>query len=340
MPNIKLLSGYCVLNVHHNDMYAARGYRIFKSSDGGETWKLDGKIKDFKYSLIANTSRLLARLFRAEITDLLVLHDGSRVAIGKKGIFTAASDGKVFKKSFTVLRGSRPLKLCEDRQGNIFFGEYFNNSDRDEVHIYKSEDAGKTWNICYTFPKNTIRHVHGVFYDEFDDLVWFATGDLDGECIIGNTKDGFGSIKIVKQGGQVYRTVQLLFYKDFIVYGTDSEYEKNHIYRIDRKDYKEHCLKDIQSSVFSAVKVGEYAAIATAVEPSTVNVDQYAHVWYSVNGTKWEELYKFEKDRFNPKYFQFGKIKFPRGAFYNDELFSTGHSLKDFDNSSLVYKID
>ena len=148
------------------------------------------------------------------------------------------------------------------------------------------------------------------------------------------------SVDLVKKGGQQYRTVKLLFYKDFIIYGTDSEYEKNYIYRLDRKDNKEHCLKEIQSSVFSAIKVGKYAAIATAVEPSAVNVDRYAHVWYSVSGIEWTELYKFEKDAFHPTYFQFGKIKFPQGAFHNGKLFSTGHALKDLDNSSLVYEIN
>lgn len=339
IENIKILSSYCVLNIHQNVIYAAKGYSIYKSFDGGGSWELDGKIEDFKYGLIANTSRLLARLFRAEITNLIILQNGSRIITAKKGIFVASFDQKIYRKTFIVPRGSRPMGLCLDGSGSIYFGEYFSNPERDKVHIFKSVDSGLTWVICYTFPKKSIRHIHGIFYDRYEDMIWFSTGDLDGECIIGNTQDGFKNVNFVKKGGQQYRTVKLLFYKDFIVYGTDSEYEKNYIYRIDRKDYKEYCLKDIQSSVFSAVKVDEYAAISTAVEASSVNIDRYAHVWFSENGIEWKELFQFEKDFFHPKYFQVGRIKFPQGAFYNGELFSTGHALKGLDNSSLIYKI-
>ena len=120
------------------------------------------------------------------------------------------------------------MNMCEDKNGFLYFGEYFSNPERDEVHIYKSIDSGKTWMLCHTFPKNTIRHVHGVFYDKYEDLVWFATGDLDGECIIGHTNDSFETVNIFKHGGQKYRAVQLLFFKDFIIYGTDTEYDKNY----------------------------------------------------------------------------------------------------------------
>lgn len=341
MSKIKnIFFNYCVLNIHNNVIYATKNYNIYKSLDKGRTWELDGNIKDPINSLISTISRLLARLLRAEISELIILENEHRIAIGKKGIFVAGPNQKIYRKTFTILRGSRPLELCVDGNGFIYFGEYFSNSARDEVSIFKSTDSGLSWNVCYTFSKKSIRHVHGIFYDKYEDLLWFATGDLGDECIIGNTKDGFNNINIVKKGGQKYRTVKLLFYKDFIVYGTDSEYEKNYIYRFDRKDYKEHCLKEMQSSIFSAIKVGNFAAMTTVVEPSSVNLDQYVHVWLSVNGLEWKEILQYKKDIFHPKYFQYGKIKLPRGAFYNNELYCTGHALKKIDNTTLIYKLD
>jgi hypothetical protein len=340
MSNHKYLSDYCVLNVHQNIMYAANGYRIFKSIDGGKVWELDGWIDDLGYSLIANASRLLARLVRAEITCLLVLQDGSRVAVGKKGIFVAAKGEKKYVKTFDITRGTRPLNICVDSKGVLFFGEYLSNPDRNEVHIYKSIDSGKKWDVCYTFPRRSIRHVHGIFYDRYADLVWFATGDLNGECIIGNTKDGFKTINIFKRGGQKYRTVQLLFYKDFIIYGTDTEYEKNYIYRIDRKDGREYCLQGLQGSVLSSFNTGKYAVISTAVEPSKVNQDQYSHVWFSSDGSEWKELFKDKKDFLHPKYFQYGRFKFPVGAISDGKIFFSGHALKNFDNKTVVYLLD
>ncbi len=332
----KIISGYKVLNIQEDTIYAAKGYRIFSSKDNGKNWELDGQIEDFKYAIFANSSRLLARLFRAEITDLLVLEDGTRLAIAKKGIFVAKFDEKIYQKTFKVPRGSRPLKLCLDGNGIIYFGEYFRNPQRLPVHIYRSMDKGLNWDICYTFPEKSIRHVHGIFYDHYQDLIWFTTGDFDSECIIGNTSDDFKTINIFKKGTQIYRTVALLFYKDFIVYGTDTEYEINYIYRIDRIDGKEYKLEEIQGSVFSAVQVGERSAIATAVEPSEINLDNFSHVWFSMDGLVWKELFKYEKDEFNSRYFQVGKIKFPNGAIHDEKLFSTGHSLKAVDNSTIV----
>lgn len=340
MDNIKILSGYCVLNIHHGVIYAAKGYKILKSHDNGNTWQLDGSLNDLKYGLIANSSRLLARLFRAEITNLLILQNGNRLLTAKKGIFVAQKNEKVYKKSFSVTRGNRPMNVCEDKNGFLYFGEYFSNPERNQVHIFKSTDAGSSWEVCYTFPENTIRHIHGIFYDEYEDLVWFATGDLDSESIIGNTSNSFKSVNIVKQGKQIYRTVQLLFYKEFIIYGTDTEYEKNYIYRLDRKDYKEYCLKEIQGSVLSSVNsLSGHAAISTAVEPSEVNLDTFSHIWLSLDGLEWKEMLKYEKDSLNPKYFQYGRVKFPRNGINTKECYFSGHALNGIDNKTVIFPL-
>ena len=338
MFKIKIISGYCVLNLHHNIIYAAKGYKIFKSLDRGVTWKLDGIVEDTRFALIANNSRLLTRLLRAEITDMLILQDKSRILIGKKGIFVAKTGEKIYRKTFSIPRGTRPLNLCTDNKDNLYFGEYFSNPQRDKTYIYRSIDSGITWKICYTFPRETIRHIHGIFYDQYEDLIWFATGDLDGECMIGNTNNDFKTVNIVKQGEQIFRTVQLLFYKDFIIYGTDTEYEKNYIYLINRKDNKEQCLMEIQGSVLSATNSIDGAAIiATAVEPSKVNLDSYVHIWFSSNGFQWKELCKYEKDFLSAKYFQYGRVKFPRNGILHDDFLFSGHALKGIDNKTLIY---
>jgi len=338
IEKIKILLGYCVLNVDKNVMYAAKGYKIFKSLDAGVSWGLDGSVEDPRYSFIANTSRLLARFLRAEITTMLILKDGNRVLIARKGIFVAAKNEQVYKKTFNVINGSRPLNLCADGEENLYFGDYFLNPEREEINIYKSIDSGKTWKVCYTFPQKTIRHVHGIFYDKYKDLVWFATGDFGDECSIGYTNNGFDTIEIFKQGKQKYRAVDLMFYEDFIVYGTDTEVAKNYIYRIDRKSGQEYCLEDLQGSVLSSAKTDEGAVISTAVEPSEVNHDQYSHIWFSKDGLKWEELYKGKKDFFPPKLWQYGRFKFPIGAISNGKIYFSGHALEGFDNKTgIIY---
>lgn len=340
----KTIPKFRVLYVDGDLMYAAKGYRIYKSSDGGEHWILDGKIKDIKYSLIGGI-RLLARLLRVEVSGMMILEDGSRVVIAKKGIFVAKPGSKAYVRTLKILRGSKPMNMCQDRDGNLYFGEYLLNGpflqeERDEVHMYTSEDGGYSWRICYTFPKNTVRHIHGVYYDKFTDKIWFASGDRGNECIIGNTDNGFKTINIVKQGGQKYRAVKLFFYKDCIVYGTDTQIEKNHIYRFERKSGNEICLQEVQGSVISGVQVGEQICISTAVEPSEVNTHPYVHLWYSPDGKRWKDVYRVKHDSLSLKYFQFAKMQFPYHAIIGNRLIATGHAVEGLDGKTVFFSLD
>lgn len=334
----KIISGYCILNIYNNVIYASRGYKIYKSIDEGKIWKLDGVVDDFKFSNLART-RLSARLFRAEITDLLVLKNRNRILIAKKGIFVAKENSKEYKKTFSVPRGTRPLNICEGVDGVLYFGEYLRNDERTPIHIYHSRDGGFTWKVCYTFKENTIRHVHGIFYDKYEDKIWFATGDLDGECIIGNTSNDFKTVHIFKEGRQKYRTVQLFFFKDYIIYGTDTEYEKNYIYKINRIDGTEERVQNVQGSVLSGGDNENKVVISTTVEPSDINNDLFSHVWISEDGLEWKELCNFKKDFFSQKYFQYGRIKFPRNPILNNKLYFTGHALEGIDGKSVLFNM-
>jgi len=334
----RIISKYKILYIDGNTMYASKGYSIYKSSDDGKNWILDGKVVDTKYSILGSI-RLLARLLRAEISSMLILEDGSRIVIAKKGIFVAKANSREYIRTFSVLRGSKPMNICQDNKGNLYFGEYYLNGPflqdhRDEVHIYKSEDNAHTWDICYTFPKNTIRHVHGVFYDTYTDSLWFTSGDREDECIIGNSNDGFKTINIVKQGGQKYRAVKLFFYTDFIVYGTDTQIEQNYIYRFDRDSGEEECLQEVQGSVISAVQVGDKVCLSTAIEPSEVNKEEYVYLWYSPNGIDWQEIYKVKHDALSLKYFQFSRMQFPYNAILDGNVIVTGHAVTGLDGKT------
>jgi len=340
----KIIPNYRVLHVNKNTLYAAKNYSIYKSNNAGEHWTLDGRVVDHKYRFLGSVNKLLARLLRIEVSDLVILKDGTRIIIAKKGIFVAKPNNKQYIKVFSIPRGVKPMNICVDNNENIYFGEYISNGsfagvERDEVHIYRSTNKGKDWNVCHTFPKNTIRHIHGIFYDAFTNKVWFTTGDRGDECIIGNTPDGFKTINIVKQGGQKYRAVKLLFYKDFIIYGTDTQVEQNYIIRFDRNDGKEYIIQEVQGSVLSATNFGNYACIATAIEPSDVNTDPYSHLWFSKDGLIWKDIYKAKKDSFSPKYFQFGRMLFPHNAIMNDQVIVTGHALEGIDNKTLFHPL-
>ena len=343
---INVLSNSKALYIDKNTLYIAKGYKIYRVNQENKEWILDGKIIDPKYSLLSRLSRLLNRLLRIEPSNMLILKNGSRLVSAKKGIFLALKESQKYLKIFHIPRGNKPLNICLTPNGHLYLGEYilngrFADTERSEVHIYQSVDNGQTWHICYTFPKNTIRHIHGIFYDKYTKRLWVTTGDRDDECLIAYTEDGFKSINIWKQGKQKYRAVTLLFYKEHIIYGTDTEHEENYIHSIDRESSKETCLQKLQGSVLMATQNynTSHSAISTAVEPSTINHHAYAHIWFTQDGIHWQDIYSAQKDKWSAKYFQYGRITFPQNALQNNSITFSGHALKEIDNKVTIKTI-
>ena len=336
----KIYSKGKALYIDDDTMFIAKGYNIYRSNINDKKLIFDGTLIDSKYTFMSKFSRMLNRLLRIEPSTMLLLQNGSRLISAKKGIFIAPKGSQKYIKVFSLPRGNKPLNIAlNPDNGDLYFGEYilngrFADTQRSEVHIYKSEDHGLSWNICYSFPKNTIRHIHGIFYDKYTKKMWISTGDRDNECLIASSSDGFKSLDILKQGKQKYRAVTLLFYKEFIVYGTDTEHEKNYIYSINRENKEETCLQELQGSVLMATQnsKGE-ALLSTAVEPSKINQHSYAHVWYSYNGLEWKNIYAVKKDIWSAKYFQYGRISFPYNAIKNKNIYFSGHALKKIDNT-------
>ena len=202
-------------------------------------------------------------------------------------MFLNKSNKRKFIKIFSIPRGSKPLNLCVLPNGHVFFGEYFQNTNKKNVNIYCSRDNAQTWKIAYNFKEGNINHIHGLFFDKYTNRIWVATGDRENECIIGYTEDEFKTFVEVFRGGQEYRTCQLFFYKDFIVFGTDTQYQQNVIKKFDRKTLEITELQKVQGSVIKGGQVGDVAFISTTVEPSDVNTDKWAHLWVKKDGLHW-----------------------------------------------------
>lgn len=327
-----------VLAVHADYLIGCWGYKIGKYTLEGKLIEHIGTVDDSKYAKWARC-KLTRRLMRAEITGLYELQNGDMIVIGKKGLFLKEnSEKECFKRVFTMPRGSKPLNLCVNKTGNIFFGEYFQNIEKKSVYIYGSMDGGKSWKVVYTFPDGCINHVHGLFLDPYTDRIWTLTGDREDECIIGWTDDEFNTFHEVLRGGQEYRSCQLYFYKDFIVYATDSQYVQNEIRKIDRTTLKISTLAEIQGSAIKGGQCGNVAFLSTTVEPSDVNLEKQSHVWVSKDGEHWNDVFFAQKDLW-PAILQFGTIEFPKYYDFNDELFFSGRAVKGLDGKTTSVNI-
>ena len=144
MKQTGIIKGKKVIEVNNEGLVAVKGYNFYRYTNAEGKWKKYAHISDGINSLFASFS-LSRRLTRAEITKCYHLQDGSELCIARKGVFRREADSAVFEKTFNVTRGSRPMYLCEDVDGSVYFGEYFQNMEKQAVHVYGSHDHGKTW---------------------------------------------------------------------------------------------------------------------------------------------------------------------------------------------------
>ncbi len=332
---MKIFQNIKVLSVTDNQIIGARGYNLVRYN--GTNWEKYASLDDNKSSLLAKF-RLVQRLTRAEINKHYILTSKTELCIARKGIFRKEPKDNTFTKCFAVPRGSRPLNLCE-HDGWIYFGEYFQNVNKESVHIYGSSDDGKTWNVVYTFKPREIHHIHGIFKDPYTQSLYVVTGDGENECIIAKTEDNFQTIDILFRGSQQFRSCNLFFYPDYICFATDTELEQNYIKLVNRKTHNIEIICKIQGTAIKGGQVGNISFLSTTVEPSKVNKDDFSHLWVSFDGISWREIYSAKKD-FLPSLFQFGSIEFPE---YNvksiNHLWFSGRALSGIDGKTLTIEL-
>ncbi|MCG8612618.1 MAG: hypothetical protein MI864_19075, partial [Pseudomonadales bacterium] len=252
-------------------------------------------------------------LFRTGLHGLILLRDGSYLGTIRGAILRLEPDQTFFNVVLPVTRGSRPLNFCEAPNGRVYFGEYFSNPERSEVHIYCSCDSGRTWDVAYTFAAGEIRHIHGIFYDRFRDGLWVLTGDLDSESRILFSADHFENVDTIFQGSQSVRTVHIFPMKDALISATDTPYQENKILRLEPDSGRIDELQSVEGSVLYGCRAGDYFVFSSAVEPSKINRSSFASLWFSKYGETWKKLAAFQKNPLSGKFFQYAALPLPSG---------------------------
>ena len=299
-------------------LYASRGYELFRA-------RIQDPIRDINWQSVAKFSpgwkrqitsanRLSSRLFRDGFHALTVLPGGGFVAAIPGSILTLGANATEFRRTHAIIRGTRPLHITAVPGGAIFWGEYFDNPSRDEVHIYGSTDFGATWDVAYTFPKGAIRHVHNIVHDPFANCLWVLTGDNADECRILRATCDFKDVQPVLQGRQQARAVAALPTEDGLYFSSDTPLESNFIYRLDR-DGKLSQLAAISSSSIYGCRAGNHLFFSTMVEPSEVNRDRSVRIYGARLGRadQWQPLLSWKKDRWPMNFFQYGNALLPDG---------------------------
>lgn len=333
-------------------MWASQGLQLFQSADNGTSYIEVGKISGGVIQHIAKFNRLLSRLTRSGFQALLPLKDGSCLATIRGHILKKKANSNIFESVFNILRGSRPLNLCLSPNGNIYWGEYFFNSEKESVHIYGSDDNGDTWHIVHTFQPTEIRHVHGMFYDKFRDGLWILTGDSDKESQIIFADTNCSSLETVFSGSQNTRAVFVLPTKNTLIIGGDSPHQKNHIQILDPNKATSEKVLELRGSAFFGCNVGQWKIISVASEASRINTDPFAYLLASNDGERWNEICKAKRDiwhiPYNPiipdhiselPFFQHPAFVLPSSDSQKSTLHAYGQSLVNYDNKMLSWDL-
>jgi len=299
-------------------LYASRGYQLLRARiqqpEQILNWESAGNFRaPLRRALTART-RLSARLFRDGFHALAVLPCGALVAAVPGAIITRDLNESEFRVTHSIIRGTRPLHITAVPGSTVYWGEYFDNPLRDAVHIYASTDAGKTWNVAYTFPKGVTRHVHNIVHDPWANSLWVLTGDYGDECRILRASYDFTNVEVVLQGKQQARAVAAIPTEDALYFASDTPLESNYIYRLDRQGNLTQGAT-ITSSASYGCRVGSHLFFSTMVEPSEVNRYRKVRV-YAGNvrhPNNWRPSLEWQKDRWHMALFQYGNAFFPDG---------------------------
>lgn len=296
-----------ILYSDNNSLYKSIGYNLYLSVNNGESWTKIIKIKRGGLSRIIIKIPVLRRLLRRGIHKVLK-YDSGFIIFCEKTIYRHDSLTKQLSAIGRV-HGSRPLYPCVDNN-ILYYGEYKSNINRESIFIYKFDINKGDWEKCHKL--DGIRHVHGIFTDPYLERLWLTTGDLDTECKILYTTDGFNTVNVFAEGSQTYRAIYLHFTEDSIIYGTDAPDEVNYIYEVNRSSGCVLSKTKVGGPVFYGAISNNYKLLSTAVEPSKVNTNPFMELWLYTN-KQWKRVYKEKKDILPKKYFQYGQLVFGEG---------------------------
>ena len=299
---------------HGDVLCASRGYELYSAKITGEkiSWNLIAEYRPPWWRSGTSRVPLASRLVRDGFHALARLQNGTLIAAVPGAIATLRDGEHEFAISHRLLRGTRPLHIASTPDGRAFWGEYFDNAGRNEVHIYVSVEDDNKWEVAHTFAKGSIRHVHNIIYDKWDDCLWLLTGDYGRECRILRASSDFKSIDEVVAGNQQARAVAAIPTEDGLYFASDTPLERNYIYHLDRRGNLRR-LSELSSSSIYGCRSSRGMFFSTMVEPSNANLSRKVAIYGSGDGARWQPLTAWKKDRWPMKFFQYGNAFLPDG---------------------------
>lgn len=313
------------------------------------------------FQKIAIRFRLLSRLFRLNISQCVYVSNSIYLLIFKSFILNLNIDtGNIFVEHKFRKGMSRCLYLQKivgvlGFDDMIVYGEYFQNTNHENVSIYFRSILDLNWQKAFSFSPNMINHIHNIVADYC--CVYVLTGDSDSESGIWRFENNFSVYQRIIGGSQLFRCCNLFRFNECFVYATDSPVSENYLCYID--DFSNLNIEkkyELNGPSIFSLKVDNNIFFSTSIEPdSRQNYITYLFArkrshfikentsnlyWLNENGNL-QKVFSLEKDCLPGGLFQFGNLHIISAMINNGiiyiVLYITG--LRKYDGCSCIISI-
>ena len=313
-------------------IYWSRGPHIFHSETLEGPLIRIASIPRTALQKILSLSRMGRRLARETFYNIFPVPNGDLFfSYGTEHGFIRNGKVRFLKgaaRRHRILRGGAALLP----DGSIVFGEYFDNSNREPVRIYRTHSDNDQLEEVYLFAPGEVRHIHSISWDRITSRIIVCTGDLESECRIIAFSENFSKHEVLGQGTEDWRTISPQFSKHAIYYGTDAQFEQNRILRFDRVSKTLSRLANVNGPVFYSFAVNDGWVFGTSAEMCPSQTSPEAILYHLDMQTEAvTELARYSKDIWPTKYFQFGIFNFPILEKYRGHVPISGTALKGLD---------
>lgn len=338
------LKGKLLCKVGDKYVIYKKGY-LYIYDNLEKKWEKRKKFLNNLFDMLCSKIRFLERTLRLDPRTATVVSNNQILISGRRKIWNFNIDTLKLSEEHSFREGmNNILSFCNainsEHENIILYGEYWPNKFKEQVNIYKRNEG--RWEIVYTFPKKSIKHVHQIVYDQIKNRFMIATGDSSQETGIFEASSDFKNVKPLAKGDQKFRTCFLTLKDNTIYYPTDSPTRNNYIFSLCGNQLTS--LYAIPGPCVFAKKISEHVfIISTSVEcdPKTNLLkgilfnrlscgiqDRYSHIIiYDIRG-KIYEIGRYKKD-FWSLILLFGNIMFP--DIDDNYIYFTGIAVKKFD---------
>jgi hypothetical protein len=291
-------SDYCWYSVDHwlyQYNYETRATKkVFRLPRKAE--HLKGRLTD---ALARSAVRQLLRP-AANIHHLVELPGGDLVVVFDRvywyspkihGCFAEVLSSDAQPPLATPLRGGmavHPHSQC------AYYGEY--NDDPAGVRVARVNVSARRVEVCWTFPRSVIRHIHAIHYDRFRNRLWICTGDRDHESSLYYSDDEFATVHRFAGGDQSWRAIAILFDETGMEWGMDAGKDApsdaiNLIYRYEFAQARRSVLATIGNPAYATCEFTDGTAVMqTSFEPGRQqDTTEEAALWFRGSDRQWRQ---------------------------------------------------